>query len=1019
MAKTKKFLITIISALCLACVLLAGKLAVRLSNEKAGATTALLALDLDETYYLGDSLEIPETAQIEVGGESLVGNSAKLIMPDGVVYGSGTYTLNKAGTYSVIYYATKGTETVSASKSFVACGYNWESQNSEMSYGELKRGKGEGVIVNLNDGDVFRLNTVKDISGIAELEVCKINPDIRPEKTGTPTAALVIVRVVDAYNPEVFVEFYLWAQSSSVFYVGCGANNQSLVGMERHSGGGVKYEGELYKAHKMLRYATSAVYGQWINVETSQGLANYGGMSYIWNLGNNKVHFKGGSRFVNDLDAPEIYGENIFSGFSSGYVYAEIQCYGYSKSSINIEIESLLGITGEDLMKSPAEDVTPPLVKVDTETTNEDGVYVVKGKKYSIPQNVTVNDFNYNGNLTKRVYYNYGSMEEVEIYLQDGAFIPTLAGRYTVEYKAIDTYGNEGVFLLPLNVVEAEDTITHAQDKLDELYVAQKVYLPAIEGTGVNKEVQVEISVTNPKEQTKILDDSRDYVVEYAGAHTITYTFRDNVYTKTFSYTVNAEDNGSALFNDTPKLPAYFIKGATYLFEDYMVYTAGTDGLTPSKATMQIAVNDGAFADVDVTQAYKVTASKNVRIKYVYNEQETDVLTIPVVDVGYAGTRSYEKYFQGTYDRVTSNPLAITYFFDGAESEGSLTFVNTLSLAKFSFGFATAEGQDNFDSLTISLTDYANADNKISISYQNLAQAGQMVYSVKQWQNRQLIVDYSAEVETKMSAVSLSVFQKENRIVNNVGANPVDIIPFENDLAIFTIDVSGIDGETRLDVKSINNQNISSRIKEQVPQLKYFGATGVYNVGDSFVIQPAIISSVFNVALKTDIKMSVHSPIVGDEEPRIARATDGTWLQNVRGCDVYEVALTEAGTYRVIYNYSCQTKDGVKSDEISFIISVVDNTAPTLNFENGLNEQSLVKVKLNTIYHIPKYVMSDNDTAVEELKHGINVHDAIGIVVANNVETYVFRQAGYYTVRAWCLDTYGNMAVKYYKILVE
>ncbi|MBQ8659199.1 MAG: hypothetical protein IJ506_08720 [Clostridia bacterium] len=1019
MRKTKKFLLTILTALCCICALFAGSFGINVSERKAFATTATLKLDLKSVYYLGDSLEVPETVEIDVAGTSITGSNAKLIMPDGVVCGSGTYTLSKKGTYTVIYYGKNGEKSLSASKSFVVSGYNWETNGSETTYGELTRGKGEGVIVDLADGDVFRLNTIKDISGLSELDVCRINPDIREAKTGTPTAALVIMRVVDAFNPDIFVEFYLWAQSTGLFYMGCGASNQPLVGLEPKDTGTL-YNGQIYKVHKMTRYATSGVYGRWVNgLETSQALANAGGMAYTWDFSTNQVYFKSGNTLINDLDAPEIYSENIFTGFSSNYVYAEVQCYGYSKSSINIEIQSLLGFTGEDLMKKPSEDNIAPILTVDTELTDENGVYVVKGKEYAIPQNVSVMDVNYNGTLTKKVYYNYGSAEEVEIYVENGKFTPTLLGRYTVEYKAKDSYGNEGIFTLPLNVVEADDTILYTEEKLNQMYVAEKVRLPKMEATGVNKEVQVKVSVTNPKGQTQVLDERNEYTVEYVGTHTITYTFTDNVYSKTFSYTVNAEDNGLALFNGTPKLPAYFIKDATYIFEEYVAYTFGMEGLEPNKTTMQISVDGGEFSDVNMIQPYKVAATDTLRIKYIYKEQETEVFTVPVVDLGYGGTRSYDKYFQGTYDSVTSNPLAISYFFDGTESEGKMTFVNTLSLENFYFGFGTAEGQDNFDVLTLTLTDYSNADNKISISFQNLVEAEEMIYSVKQWENQQLVVEYSSKIESKMSTTSLAVFQKEGRLTNNIGASPVAIKKFENDLAILTINVSGIDGESRLDVKTINNQTISSRIREQAPQIKYFAAEGIFEVGDSFLIKPAIISNVFNIALKTDIKMTVTVPTTDDKEPQVALSKDGKKLENVNGCDTYVVALTEPGNYRVSYTYSCQTKDGLKTEDVSFIISVVDTTAPTLSFKDGLNEQSLIKVKVGFSYRLPKYIMSDNDTAFDALRHGINIHNATGIVVANNVETFVFRKAGYYTVRAWCMDEYGNMTSRYYNVLAE
>ena len=548
-------------------------------------------------------------------------------------------------------------------------------------------------------------------------------PDVKENSNDLPAAGFLTVKVIDAYDPSIYLEFYLWAQSSGSYYVGAGASYQPLTGLEpKASSGTLVYEGAKYRRWSPTRYAMSGVYGTPASASTTGTLIkNCGGLSFRWDILSNKVwqSFAGSSdgELITDLDAPEIYGENVFTGFPSEEVYLSIQCYNYNEKAMNIQMESLLGYSGEEINRVVDYDDVKPEVKLNVDLTDVGGFYLERGKEFTVPTDVTASDLNFSGEIAVGVYYNYNSSQPIAIHLQDGKFKPTLNGVYTVEYKARDIFGNEGVATLNLNVGDAK-AVTYTPTTVASMTAMKANQLPLIEATGINKEVVTTISVMDGDGVVTELDDTRSYVPTSSGDHTVIYTFKDNAYTEVFSYVVSVVDGGEVLFKDIPKLPQYFIKGASYQLEDYMAYTLGANGVTSNFASVLVATDNGEFGEVSTSSAYTVNGSEKVRIKYSLNGKESTVYERKIVDVGYNDdVRNYGAYFQGDYTAVEGDNKRMLYSFDDENSSAEMHFINHLALSKFELDFEILENKDNFESVTVTIADAFDEKDKIEMSY--------------------------------------------------------------------------------------------------------------------------------------------------------------------------------------------------------------------------------------------------------------------------------------------------------------
>lgn len=990
-------------------------------NTATAQEVTLSWADVETEYCIGDSFTVAETMEMKVGEDTIVGKSPKFVTPTGKTYGSGEYVLSEVGAYTVSYFGTHAGKRVSASQTVNAYSYAWSfSENSNASYEQLTRYSASeapmGINLDLADGDAFVSQKRLDISNLEQLDICKIFPAIRDYEKESGVVSTVTVKVVDAYNPDIFMEVYVWTAAGNIFYCGAGAYNQKLGGFESQKDTGkTLYQGLRYNFYQSERYQATTVYGKYCCYgATTQGFVKEGGMSFSLDLKNYKVLLTnkngGTNNLVNDLASPELHGENIFTGFPSNEVYAVIQCYNYKASSINIQVESLLGFNGEELANTPIVDDIKPTVTLNAEKTNSAGVYVVKGQEYIIPTDVSVRDLNYYGDLLINVYYNYGTSEQTLIYTKDGKFTPTKDGRYTVEYKATDAYGNVGIETLDLMVVDGDKGITYTEQQINKLVLAQENVFPEIVAQGINKPVVSSITIVNPKGEVTTLDKG-SYVPVYKGEYVVTYTFSDNVYTRTFSYKITAVDENAILQKFTPRLPAYFLKNAEYMFEGYEVQIVADNGLETVKTDISLSMDNGEYQTVDTNKVYKIDGTKLIKVKYSYQGREVRVEEREIIDVGYAtNNREYVSYFQGDYTQSEAGNAGFLYTFDGAIATQKITYANLVSLMNFNLGFAIPNEKDNFQKISVVATDYSNDKNQLVISYEKVD--GQVNYTVKQTENGKITVDACVKGVGIMSATRTITYSAGT--LNDESGNSVKIVPFENDFAIVSMEIEGISGETVVEIRELNNQKMGKYYYEQAPLLTYQTVERGYRLGEQYTIRPAKLSHVANIALPTYIKLSVYlngEPITDD---------NGLKLLEVAGNKEYTITFEKSGNYLISYTYFCISNPatGTLTDSKSVTLTVFDTEAPVITFD-GVDENKVIKMSVGHTHTIRKYTITDNDTAKESIMSMVTVFDESGTSLHPFAEKVTFTKAGKYTVRVWAMDKDGNVGIAYYNILVE
>lgn len=1025
MKKKNKWIISVIATIAIAiCLVLGGEL----SYQDTKAEEYVLS-GIKNTYCVGETIIVEEKMDIEVNGTSVEGENPKFITPSGVVYGEGSYTLTELGEYQLYYFANYESKEISASKTIIVNEYSWGySDRSSAVYGQLTRQEtiagqedriAEGIILDLAKGDTFTFAKKLNIEGLKELDICQIYPDLREETTDEASVSMVTCKIVDSYNPNLFVEVYVWAEPNGVFYCGAGANNQTLGGLLDHKEtGSILFEGVRWRFSNRPRYSPTNAYGKAcsyaINSNT-EGFAQFGGMKFTMDLETNRIYLTNrmtGEDLITDLDSEELYGDNLFKGFISDEVYAVIECQRYVASSVNLQIESLLGFKGEELQMVSITDTKAPEVILSVDKTDEGGVYIVKGEEFTIPTQVEIADASYVNEMQVNVYYNYGTSRQTIAYSKDGKFVPNKDGKYTVEYKATDIYGNSGVATLDLIVVDGNNGIEFEESKLDRLVLLKENVFPQIIATGKNKEISCEVYVNAPNGEKIILGDRLAYIPEQAGEYEIVYTFKDNVYTRSYSYKLSAS-TGDASFiqKEAPQLPVYFIKDASYAFEPLYVYTIGTNGLEKKATIVQISVDGGNYQAVDSAKTVKIEGNSRISVKYTYNDEVVNVYEREILDVGYGKKtgRNYAAYFQGDYSSATTASVGFEYAFTGTKSTEEMRYANLVSLANFKLSFTIAQEKDNFRKINILLKEACNPLNYLIISYEKTA--NDVVYTVKEMYEEAQIVNQTFKGFGSMTATR-SVSYSSGSLTNDNG-NMVKITPFATDLCILVVQVEDISAESSVKINELNNQKFSKIYREQSPMLAVNLPDRYYKLNEVYNIKPAELSSVANIANAKDVALTVTAP-----NGKIAKDSKGLLLENVPANQAYVLPLLISGYYHFSYTYSCETNAGLKEEQTPMLLTVIDTVPPEAYFV-GLGSEDLLTVKVGHTHKIRKYVVKDNATKLEDMWIQVSVYSSAGTMVSVNKEAYTFTKAGYYTVYLWCADIDGNVATAYYNIQVK
>ena len=243
---------------------------------------------------------------------------------------------------------------------------------------------------------------------------------------------------------------------------------------------------------------------------------------------------------------------------------------------------------------------------------------------------------------------------------------------------------------------------------------------------------------------------------------------------------------------------------------------------------------------------------------------------------------------------------------------------------------------------------------------------------------------------------------------------------FATDGALLDICVSGATEGCKVSVSKINTQNFTASMRESKPQLAITDSDGKKEINSTYQILPCSATAVLSSVLTKDVTVSVHTP-----DGEVAVAIDGTKLDKVTADRVYDLKLSQAGQYRVVYEAACvgSTRNNaqeVLTNDDYYIINVGEGIPPVIKFNDGSNTSTTVNVKLGAMHTVKEFTVTDNLSSGDQ----ITVYTMIlgkGFTMEENgynVKSYVFKNAGEFMVYVLAFDELGNSSSLYYNVVV-
>ena len=989
------------------------------SADVASADTceAVIEGEWNKTYSVGDTLILPE-AVIKYQNVEYTPDNKYLQYPDGSVSESDVYTLDKLGTYSILYLANVDSKQLKATIEFTVLSEAYTAENATYEYRNKlnmnEKTTTSGLGISVSSGGKFCFNVpinVKDFSKDDPIAI--VYPYNRTKLMGNngsvTEARKVIVTLTDCYDPGTYVDIILsWDVSNLVTgnrqpYFRAGASNQTIIGLKKATPlsnvRSVWLNGEHYRAFDYDQFGASS--SDW----NTQNADNFGyALFYDDNTKEIYVQDAAGKYFVNDLDETAIYDNNIFDGFTTGDVYISVSGEDYYVPKMNVEIEKLGSYEKSDFATLKAvEDTEKPFIVIDADTNEK--IYIAKGDEFKI-FDADYRDFNKSKEIRAYVYYDYGMTSQTQVPLKDGKFTPRKNGLYTIEYVAEDAYGNPSVATVNLHCVDGYEgkTVALRTNRLASLKGGYECILPEYELEGMNSGEYIRIYAEHNGSVVDIDKDSRAFFAEQIGEYEIVYEYGDKYHDYKYSYKVTSTPSDAIIFNH-PVLPLYFIKNAPYTLDGGTVCLYSGDSVVEETVTdVYLKQDDGEFIKVTDIESVTVTATEKVQFRYNWGQASSLSAEIPVVDVGITEKIHIEKYFAGDFEQAP-NPAYVGYYSKKAQGDNALQFINAIGLSNFALKFKVPQESDKFTKLTITLCDYYERANKVEIAYGKTATG--IYFNVNGGAQQIAEKAYAGETWT--------ISYNEKRAAFEMASNIV--IPWQNtfssDRILLQITLNGINGESGIEIMQINNQIFNGNVaSDNIRPVIKTDVQGEYKLGSIITIAPATATDVLSPFCAKKFTFSVVSP-----SGATVTSVDGVALDN--NCSktrIYEFKVAEYGIYYVSYNY---TDFAGKSMRIDIPLQIIEDIPPTITIEGNLNETTVCKVAYISTVKIAGFSVKDNETASEDLKTYVMI-----CTPKNEWRTlsetgeFVAERKGMYKVYYYCIDSAGNIALRYYNVEV-
>ncbi len=710
---------------------------------------------------------------------------------------------------------------------------------------------------------------------------------------------------------------------------------------------------------------------------------------------------------IADFDDTDFFTQ-LWDGFTTGEVFLSIEAGNHKSATFDFVITN---IAGYDLSEENFTTTRGPEFSVDmSDFGGKDNFTVPVGKKVPLPECRVYSIYDKNLTLNKSVLINGQNVDVV-----DGFFLPSVEGEYKILYSATDKFGNYAEETITVNAVadfddinlvlfeETKETVVGKEVKLFSNYefggdIVGKPMLRATASLIGNADVSYDIDI-----------ESMSFMPQYSGEYVIRYEFNDYMQKGTKIRKLKVLSSDDAYIYELPTLPDYFIKNAKYLLEDAYGYIY-LDG-TPTKVIADIYAVEDSGSETKIQNLYKVDAEEKVKIIYrVTHGNKTDELSkeIKVVDVNYGRELQITKYFEVLTGTVSSSADANSAQFTFA-NDGLMQFINSVQGENVAFEFSMLG--NGFNSFDIYLVDSVNSDETIKISYA-LFSEDKTLLSIndgvaKYGLDGSLMTDSTFSFTYSNTTKKLGATSKLNLPINTY-LNGKEFKGFSSPFVKMYFGVNGVESDTTLKIKKINNQPICDLSEEgdvMKPEFVISTMRGDRIIGEKITISPITIKDVLDPYVECTI--SVTAP-----NGEYVIDSNGAPLQNVSDYSkYYEYTLTEYGSYLT----TIIIKDGsLNKTTYGYQNIVVDMVEPTMTIEDDVPTTA----KLGEKVTVPSAKVKDDIDEDLEVSIFIQIPNGEMYDITQN-KSFKASFKGIYNVYYYVIDSAGNISCSLYKITVE
>ena len=1012
------------------------------TSEQSKAIEQVLVDEfLDNVYKVGDVVEMP--LLIEDGKEY-----QRLVCdPDGNGYTSDSLTLDKPGIWKLLFAnesIEKGYEfkvypalaSINGIKSEIGIGKAAE----HMKYDAQGR---SGIYTKVAYNESVTFNQIIDLNGKKETETF-LEFSVFPDTYGIEDASILVLTLSDVEDPNNQIQIHLRAEKYTatdtwpqrVVYIRSGAPNQGGIGLTKADPGIYTYRNQGYKTYWGNdwdeRFGTHVIFslrgvGAGMN-ESNIGKQRFAlAMNYeekqLVCYAYNNGDTTSGPFLLNDFDAEELHGVNLWEGFSSGKCKLTVSAKKYVAPAFTMLITKLGDKTEFD--KEYIVNDIPPQIEVtnaDMDTVSN----ILIGSPFIIPKAVAYDVTGAKTDVAVNVYTGYGTGTQTKLDISSGAFVPTQKRTYTLEYISVDSWGNYGIKTYPLSAVSINEFIpfkvsVESSSVYGKIGQTIELRVPEIAENFVGR-YDVEVEARLGAETISLGKYSvGDEIVPFfftpmkSGNWIIVYKYSDLASQGMVFYTLQVEGGGKSYFTSEAAVPKCLIIGATYQVPELYGYECSGTECILTKAKLFISSSPTDYSASEITGETFTWTENFSKVYFTYElSGTTKQYEVAVSDVGYkTQSQSVTNYFYGYTGEPIVQEKGTVYSIANQDGIYELGFANKVQAYNFRADL-TVPVTAEYSKISLILSDTTDLSNTLKLSY-IITKTDSIYYSINNGINKPITLSKGEEFNFRYDAIKKSVTfgtSEETVYYAMDGRNWEGFTQNEIWVSILLEDVFGTN--TQVEVNGLNNQRFynaeSFETLDMMPEFyqNISDISPLFNIGATIVVPPALASDV--LAVGTTVTLKATAP-----DGSIIKTVDGIPLDNVSGIRSYEVLLDSYGDY--IFAYTVKDDLGRINKRGLFQFSVTDTTPPAVDIGAHSNI-----AKIGSKLVLADIVITDNKSVTENCSYAVYIQcpDYNFVALSSYEESgFTFTSKGNYKVFYYVYDEAGNVTLVSYEIFVQ